>query len=51
MTLGYCTVCHKLVAILQGERVHPDTRARVWYPVVHDAPNGGPCKGARKGIK
>lgn len=49
MALGYCMVCEKLVSIRPGEVLAG--RARAWYPITHDNPEGRPCAGDRKAIK
>ena len=50
MTLGYCIVCNRLLAIVPRERKHPgsESRQRNWYPIVHDANDGTPCPGEKK---
>lgn len=46
MTLGYCVICDRLVAIVQ--RRYDATRRRgTWYPVEHEH-NGAACCGSRK---
>ncbi len=46
MALGYCTICDKLVSIVERGK-EPNSRVGIWYPVQHEH-NGKNCTGSKK---
>ena len=50
MPLGHCKVCQRLVAIVAGGPMPGRDKQRYWWSTEHEAPNGGPCIGARRSL-